>query len=47
LDELEDIEVVLHPIREIPRLLKEGTISHALIVAAFGIFFLKYPEYLK
>jgi len=27
--------------------LKEGAISHALIVAAFGTFFLKYPEYLK
>ncbi|MCX7822143.1 MAG: NUDIX hydrolase [Syntrophobacterales bacterium] len=45
LDELEEIEVVLKPIREIPRLLKEGVISHALIVAAFGIFFLRYPEY--
>jgi len=47
LDELEDIEVVLYPMKEIPKLLKEGVISHALIVAAFGTFFLKYPEYLK
>ncbi|MGC8719261.1 MAG: NUDIX hydrolase [Thermodesulforhabdaceae bacterium] len=46
LDELEDIEVVLHSIYEIPALLRNGVISHALIVAAFGQFFLKYPEYL-
>ncbi|MEJ5301675.1 MAG: NUDIX hydrolase [Thermodesulforhabdaceae bacterium] len=47
LDELEDIEVVLYPVSEIPKLLKDGVISHALIVAAFGTFFLKYPEYLR
>lgn len=47
LDELEDIEVILSPLVDIPALIKEGTISHALIVAAFGIFFLKYPEYLR
>jgi 8-oxo-dGTP pyrophosphatase MutT (NUDIX family) len=31
----EDIEVVLRPRAEVPRLLREGAISHALIVAAF------------
>ncbi len=46
LDELEEIEVVLKPLREIPELIKEGVISHALIVAAFGQFFLRYPRWL-
>lgn len=47
LDELEDIEVILYPVRNVPELIKEGTISHALIVASLGVFFLKYPQYLK
>ncbi len=47
LDELEDIEVVLIPLRDVPRLLRDGTISHALIVAAFAQFFLRYPTYLN
>ncbi len=35
-DETEDIRVVLHPQREVPRLLREGKITHALVVA--GLF---------
>ncbi len=33
-DETEDIRVVLHPVLELPRLLREGRITHALVVAA-------------
>lgn len=32
-DETEDIRVVLHPRFEVPRLLREGRITHALVVA--------------
>jgi 8-oxo-dGTP pyrophosphatase MutT (NUDIX family) len=32
-DETEDIRVVLHPVREVPGLLREGRITHALVVA--------------
>ena len=32
-DETEDIRVALHPVDEIPRLLREGRITHALVVA--------------
>lgn len=35
-DETEDIRVVLHPCLEVPRLLREGRITHALVVA--GLF---------
>jgi len=34
-DDTEDIRVVLHPKSEVPRLMREGRISHALVVAAF------------
>ena len=34
-DEKEDIDVVLVPLAEIPRLIREGAISHALVIAAF------------
>jgi ADP-ribose pyrophosphatase len=42
LDEKEDIEVLLRPLAEIPRLIREGEISHALVVAAFWRFFMEY-----
>lgn len=32
-DETEDIRVVLHPVQDVPRLLREGRITHALVVA--------------
>jgi 8-oxo-dGTP pyrophosphatase MutT (NUDIX family) len=33
-DESEDIKVVLHAVSDVPRLLREGRITHALVVAA-------------
>jgi ADP-ribose pyrophosphatase len=41
-DEREDIEVVLKPLSDIPRLIREGTITHALVIAAFYRFFMEY-----
>lgn len=41
-DEREDIEVLLHPITQIPRLIEEGEITHALVLAAFYRFFMEY-----
>jgi 8-oxo-dGTP pyrophosphatase MutT (NUDIX family) len=35
LDEKEDISVELHPLADVPRLLRQGIISHALVWAAF------------
>jgi len=43
-DEKEDIEVLLKPIHEIPGLIREGWITHSLVLAAFYRF---YMEYLK
>jgi 8-oxo-dGTP pyrophosphatase MutT (NUDIX family) len=45
LDPNEDIEVVLVPLVEVPNLIKQGTINHALVVAAFCFYFLRYPPY--
>lgn len=42
-DDTEDIEVVRYPRREVPRLLREGRISHALVVAALFWWF-QYEE---
>jgi 8-oxo-dGTP pyrophosphatase MutT (NUDIX family) len=42
LDEKEDIEVILRPIADIPRLIREGQITHSLVVAAFWRFFMEY-----
>jgi ADP-ribose pyrophosphatase len=42
LDEKEDIEVLLRPLAEIPRLIREGEITHALVIAAFWRFFMEY-----
>ena len=42
LDDREDIEVVIRPLADIPSLIRTGTISHALVVAAFHQYFLKY-----
>jgi 8-oxo-dGTP pyrophosphatase MutT (NUDIX family) len=43
-DEKEDIEVVLRPLPEIPRLIREGKITHALVLAAFYRFYLEYEK---
>ena len=42
LDDKEDIAVVLEPLAEIPRLIREGIITHALVVAAFYRYYLEY-----
>ena len=42
LDEKEDIEVLCRPITEIPLLIKEGEITHSLVLAAFYRFFMEY-----
>jgi 8-oxo-dGTP pyrophosphatase MutT (NUDIX family) len=41
-DEKEDIEVVITPVREVPRLIREGRISHALIISAFYRYYMEY-----
>lgn len=38
-DETEDIEVVLYPREEVPRLLEEGKITHALVIAGLLFYF--------
>ena len=46
LDEKEDIEVVLYPLKEIPGLIRDGAITNSLILAAFYRFYREYqlPE---
>jgi ADP-ribose pyrophosphatase len=46
-DEREDIEVVLQPLSDIPRLIREGAISHALVIAAFYRFYMEYRPDMK
>jgi ADP-ribose pyrophosphatase len=41
-DDKEDIAVVLEPLADIPRLIREGVITHALVVAAFYRYYLEY-----
>lgn len=41
-DEKEDIEVVLRPVEDIPRLIREGEITHSLILAAFYRFYMDF-----
>ncbi|HXZ35468.1 MAG TPA: hypothetical protein VEL68_05560, partial [Thermodesulfobacteriota bacterium] len=43
-DSTEDIEVLRLPLSEIPRLIHDGKISHALVVAAFYWYF-SIPEF--
>ncbi|MDD5205814.1 MAG: NUDIX hydrolase [Desulfobacterales bacterium] len=42
-DDKEDIEVLLRPIGDIPRLIREGLITHSLVLAAFYRFYMEYP----
>jgi 8-oxo-dGTP pyrophosphatase MutT (NUDIX family) len=42
LDEAEDIEVVLVPLKKIRPLIEKGVIDHALVCGAFLLFFLKH-----
>ena len=41
-DEKEDIQVLLKPLAEIPRLIREGEITHSLVVAAFYRLFMEH-----
>ena len=41
-DDKEDIEVVIKPLDEIPLLIREGAITHSLILAAFYRFYMEY-----
>jgi ADP-ribose pyrophosphatase len=41
-DEREDIEVLVKPLRDIPRLIREGAITHSLVLAAFYRFYMEY-----
>ena len=43
-DETEDIEEVLLPLADIPGMIREGTIDHAIVVAAFFFYFLHTPH---
>ncbi len=43
-DDKEDIEVLLHPLTEIPRLIRDNRITHALVLAAFYRFFMEAEE---
>jgi 8-oxo-dGTP pyrophosphatase MutT (NUDIX family) len=41
-DEKEDIQVLLKPLADIPRLIREGEITHSLVVAAFYRLFMEH-----
>jgi ADP-ribose pyrophosphatase len=41
LDQTEDIEVILVPLSDIPKMIRKGEIDHAIVIAAFSLFFLK------
>jgi len=43
-DQAEDIEVILVPLSEIPELIRQGKIDHAIVVAAFHFYFLGTQE---
>jgi ADP-ribose pyrophosphatase YjhB (NUDIX family) len=43
-DEKEDIQVLLRPLSEIPRLIREGQITHSLVLAAFYRYFMEYDR---
>jgi 8-oxo-dGTP pyrophosphatase MutT (NUDIX family) len=41
-DEREDIEVILRPLAEIPALIRNGAITHSLVIAAFYRYYMEY-----
>ncbi len=41
-DEKEDIEVILIPLHDIPRLIRAGVITHALVIAAFYRYYMEH-----
>lgn len=42
LDEKEDIEVLERPLTDIPSMIREGQITHSLVLAAFYRFYMEY-----
>jgi hypothetical protein len=40
-DQTEDIEVELIPLVDIPELIRTGNIDHAIVIAAFSMYFLQ------
>ena len=44
LDDQEDIEVLRRPFADVPRLIREGVLSHSLVVAAFFKYYLEYED---
>jgi hypothetical protein len=44
LDDKEDIEVLLRPLDDIPRMIREGEITHSLILAAFYRYYMEYQQ---
>ena len=44
-DAKEDIEVVIRPLSEIPRLIRDGVITHSLVLAAFYRLFMEQHEF--
>jgi 8-oxo-dGTP pyrophosphatase MutT (NUDIX family) len=44
LDEGEDIEVVLVPLVEIPRLIRGGEINNAMVILAFYWYFMEHQQ---
>lgn len=47
LDDKEDIAVVLERLAEIPRLIREGAITHSLVICAFWRYFMEYRPGLR
>ena len=47
LDEMEDISTLVTPINDIPGLIRDGEINHALILAAFYRYFMEYLPSMK
>jgi len=41
-DQTEDIEVALIPLSKIPELIRKGKIDHAIVIAAFHLYFLQF-----
>lgn len=46
-DEKEDIEIVVRPFDEIPGLIREGKITHSLVVAALYRYYMEYLPSLR
>jgi hypothetical protein len=43
-DEKEDIEILLRPLDMIPDLIREGKITHSLVLAAFYRFYVEHEK---